>query len=1836
MQDIQQQINAELDKFDRLTAEARTILNNLSERLEQGYPPSSAVNSGLYASLKGLRQLYESVCSMIAAESVSSELLQQELSSKELREITASLNETLEKARDDVKRFIRIRSSTEKFNDYIKPVQEKAEKLLQRLETQNLSGSAKKSALNEAEKYRKFVAMLDTKLTEGNISNTEELVKIFPPMMVVGLTANYYYVEGSETHSSDKTDDTEDEDDDPHSELAGENHADVETDEEEDENVVVDDGTVLYARNPVKTKKPGAKAFRDEILKPALFTGFDKKQEIMDVLNIFSHYGILTLEQIVRIRIYYEAYSITDDIERENFFYNNKPDDKERIASIRNTLEWLERKKAVSVFPTGNENENENFYCLTKWISGSFEKEEVRKRFKGLTAGRFLVGEDSELSLFKANNTVVRNSFILEYLDGCANFRKREDLAAVLNNVKCSFYDTTLLVIWKHQEYTCHLFPSVAEVKKFIARHGMEDDIIAVTFESSDTVNEILSRIDEKYRNRIFLLVDEEDELRRGLDEYEGPGDDDNIDFDKEFDFAVDSPEDADDEAESQLGFDFGNEPETPKPHAKSLSNSGLKSALEALTAKLIGKFNGTGSTVNTENVIESSEPTTAEPEPPVEIEPDTHEITVTEKESHAEFEPETHEVTAVETDLSVEIPTDDDGLADDIRALLAENDNGDSEIPYPSVVTALLTAKAASSIPGTFAKCSALSAKINLAVPIINGDFEFTGANLASAFPDNLSGDVIGESLMLSAYLNCMMFPEMPYSDFELKRRTDELSGEYDLFFPSLREARKVFTRIYEFHRRYSEFPAGFIESLCENASDDETDNLARVRADAEGLLSVPSFNKDMKVLPFFAREFFGPSSDITMCVKAVYDDDKSSAARVREFLEKYYDPNEKVTAEKLRDIIDSKWAEVWRERSAMPGRTRPLISNLRTSIIRAAHVRMNVMSRWLALSDSTSANYDTEALTKARDEILTAVDEAMPKLSGKSIVLMTLERIRRKLTCSPEPEHFAVLLTNGIIPLDADNSPVLGSNDVKYYEPLRNVMRFRKAKRLSLEEAESKILYDVNSPMFENLHQLELIRKILRKDADLGSDAERAREAAEKDTEDFRLKVMTDYAFGRISEDDKETFNALINEYSFIMELGDFGCWREFLGALRLQAEDITASIKARIIAEINSCIDAYANETGNTECPAELSEAKRLAEEGSLNAAESFLNRFESARAAGITSDETRTEYPEINGFANFMASFGELYGECDKPKNKEKTLRSLGHSYIADNPPEEWSSLTRKPVDGQTAIIDNWPSALGTATPEQVRALVNGLGFSVSGDDDSVKRNGANSDFSSMEIFTVKMKRNDGRNCTHPIAKFGTELETLSVVILYGSGNPEKIVNSVMDMELGTAILIMDYHVSLPARNQFAKAFRTNGKQDRYFLLIDRVLALFLTLQDSGKRLSLLLQCTLPYTSCIPFTKGSGYVAPEMFYGRERELADIRSAEGLSLVYGGRQLGKTSLLKRAETLEHQPDKLRFAVYIDLSVNGLNESFADGYNDAEFAANIISSINAKIPGLLETAGTTLQSVCDNIGVLIAERKAESLMLMFDEADTLFDSVRDENYESLSPLFKLRNSTGNRFRFVLAGLHNVLSWQFGRAMCIRPLPPFEARRLLLEPLEYLGFKIDSERHLETILTSTNYYPGVIQYFGYTLLEKFTERCINSGSDELSPPFSVDDSLLGSVIASEELTEATAKTLRQLLSPGKYFRLGQCIAYLYYSGAGENSGTFRGFSVNEIADADSELTHCMTGEPYESYDESLREMSDMGILSRLSNGSYRFRKVSFIKLIWPDEDAVLRTDNNV
>ena len=81
-----------------------------------------------------------------------------------------------------------------------------------------------------------------------------------------------------------------------------------------------------------------------------------------------------------------------------------------------------------------------------------------------------------------------------------------------------------------------------------------------------------------------------------------------------------------------------------------------------------------------------------------------------------------------------------------------------------------------------------------------------------------------------------------------------------------------------------------------------------------------------------------------------------------------------------------------------------------------------------------------------------------------------------------------------------------------------------------------------------------------------------------------------------------------------------------------------------------------------------------------------------------------------------------------------------------------------------------------------------------------------------------------------------------------------------------------------------------------------------------------------------------------------------------------------------------------------------------------------------------------------------------------------TVTPQLNGENYHSWSMKMRRALAMKNKFKFVLAGVHNVcraknatrnngVFGQLGEPLCIKPLSPTDALQLISRPLRYLGF---------------------------------------------------------------------------------------------------------------------------------------------------------------------------------
>lgn len=1135
----------------------------------------------------------------------------------------------------------------------------------------------------------------------------------------------------------------------------------------------------------------------------------------------------------------------------------------------------------------------------------------------------------------------------------------------------------------------------------------------------------------------------------------------------------------------------------------------------------------------------------------------------------------------------------DDKLMSEFILAILNQTDRPDDDVKYRSIFRASLLAKAASLEPD-HPQSSALFNQLHLATALPTDEPDYSGANMNDVFPLAESRDAMTEGLMLSAYLYAMLFAAQTFTDYTLKGTAGTLNSDYNSYFPSFPELRQLFRTVYEFHEQYGSFSDEFIQSL--GSQKQQKDNLQRLQDEAGRLMEQELPLKfDLTKMPLLIelrRKFLSKGSGLHTCLEIVQSDDTGRIDEVRDFLDRFKDRNGRISDGIITESVESIYNELRSNKSGMEA-PRELRTSTLTSIVRFIRNRLNVLQEWLNMAGASGLS-DYAGLNSSREAILQAVSEASGRLEeipDNASIRRMLDVIHDRFS-NIKANPFADILSTGIIPFDNDDMPDLGDSTIKYYEAWRNVMTHIASPVIPLEDAENEILYEYgdNSIMYGNYHHLELIRELRGSmPQEPAEDFERAQSAARESISEFRSELAEHYYYGRITEEEREKLISLVTENEFRLEYRDFGCWRRFLKIISLHVEDaedekrryLTASIKARM--KDSSPI---------------LEQAERAVNEGNFTAAEEYLNIFDTASESGEYKPETQAIENELDGFAKFMMVFERIREVCEQ--NKGDDMENLARKL----------SLSEPAVSPDDDFLTSWPSRKGTASTEQIISLVRYLGF-IPKDNASASKIPLEND---IELFTVSLQKNDGRIRLHPVSKFGTELEELSIIVVHELILPPNLINTITELSPGAAIVLMNCPVDITLRNQLAREFHTHQRENIYFLMIDQILALFLAMQDISTRLSVLFQCTLPYTSCNPFSNGRGSISPEMFFGRERELAELRNPEGPAVICGGRQLGKTELLRRAETLEHNQDTKRFAVYSDFRGTSLDEE--------AFTSHIASDLRAKIPAMFNEHYSSLQELCSHIEGLINSGRITSLLLLLDEADTLLNSM---NYE---PLADLKAKTDNKFRFVMSVLHEPAdSTPLGKSsLCIKPLAPFEARRLLLEPLQYLGFGISQERHIETILIYTNYYPGLIQHFGYSLLHKFTDLYMSPEGDNFAPPFSLNGRLPGSVTGSQELIEERAGTLRlSLESDKRYLKLGQCIASLCFNSGNEYIS--RGFSVSEIMTEDETLTGTLQDEPCEKL---LLEMSEMGILSRLNDGKYRFRRHEFLTMLWRDEDALL------
>ena len=278
---------------------------------------------------------------------------------------------------------------------------------------------------------------------------------------------------------------------------------------------------------------------------------------------------------------------------------------------------------------------------------------------------------------------------------------------------------------------------------------------------------------------------------------------------------------------------------------------------------------------------------------------------------------------------------------------------------------------------------------------------------------------------------------------------------------------------------------------------------------------------------------------------------------------------------------------------------------------------------------------------------------------------------------------------------------------------------------------------------------------------------------------------------------------------------------------------------------------------------------------------------------------------------------------------------------------------------------------------------------------------------------------------------------------------------------------------------------------------------------LHLSGERNRLPALFEIGLPYTWARPYiTKGEN-VASEMFVGRRNETAALIDPRGSCIVYGGRQLGKSALLRHVLREHHAPENSIYVVYLDVDDLGTDSEGHEAMMPVFWRRVYDELVRCgAIPGLppkiLSKDARLIEEVPNSISTQLSENSHMRIVLLLDETDDLLDCDSTRDFALVRRIRSMMADTDRRFKVVFAGLQSVqryFNWknhpfaQLGEELVVNPLPPLAAQDLIIRPLRALGFAFENTRLVIRILSLTNYHPGLIQIIGYRLLDNLFDN---------------------------------------------------------------------------------------------------------------------------------------------
>ena len=624
-----------------------------------------------------------------------------------------------------------------------------------------------------------------------------------------------------------------------------------------------------------------------------------------------------------------------------------------------------------------------------------------------------------------------------------------------------------------------------------------------------------------------------------------------------------------------------------------------------------------------------------------------------------------------------------------------------------------------------------------------------------------------------------------------------------------------------------------------------------------------------------------------------------------------------------------------------------------------------------------------------------------------------------------------------------------------------------------------------------------------------------------------------------------------------------------------------------------------------------------------------AEDYLNLALQNGYKSIPSVVAADEDP----LAQFISQYTAIYKSCTEGGSSSLDLSKVYNKFRQN---VHASRRPNKNAASAAELVGKWPTGGSSSyRRETLEAFMKQLSFDVvsaAKEQVSLKAN--------IAVFTVKLApaQYSKEEWKHPIASFGSLAAEngIRVVCLWGAYTPSNlydIVNNLgSNIKCSCTIVLVDYALARKDREDLAKIIK-QARPQHPCIFVDRIMALFLTEYPQLERTNVLLQIALPFSYLQPYVPDSASkMPPEMFIGRRNELKSVLDPSGATLVYGGRQLGKSALLRRAKSMRHDPSQGFYAIFVDIKNRNYDEALSEIVY--ELAHNCLDIGECSD---WDEFGRRIREV-------ISTRRLNYLLLLLDEADTLLSTSANIHYWPLEVMKSVQAHTDSKFKFVLAGLRDVVRFDKSKALrnnsilahfrhiTIKPLNYQEAQSLLQIPLNYLGVRVQPQdiELLSLIFARANYYPSLIHLYCQKLIESLPASRTDSVA---APPYMLSRDLIKKLLTDEDFRKSMRQKLEITLELGDdnyYYKLAVLLAYHHYIGKSGANAT-----AQDIMEISKESGGVLEDDISLAQVEALLdEMVELNVLQVTAEGQsdrrFAFNRYNFTQMLGLDnEDAV-------